>query len=88
MLLNNHGRILGISQDEWKRKFRERLLNILEEKNMSQSELARKSGLSVSRISDYIKMKAVPTIFAVVNMADALDMKIEDLIGCDSLIYK
>lgn len=88
MILDRNGKIKGISQDEWKLKFRTHLLATLKEKNMSQSELARKSGLSGSRISDYINMKTVPTIFAAVNMADALDMKVEDLVGCDSLVYK
>jgi transcriptional regulator with XRE-family HTH domain len=87
MILDKNGKINGISQDEWKRLFARRLKDILNERNMSQSALARKSGLSVSRINDYLKMKSAPTIFAAVMMADALDMKVSDLICFDCLVH-
>lgn len=77
-----------MTQDEWKLKFRDRLMIILKDKNMSQAELAKLSGLSVSRISEYINMKATPTIFAMLNIADTLDMKIDDLVDCDELVCK
>ena len=87
MMLDKNRKIIGISQDEWKRLFARRLKDILNERNMSQSALARKSGLSVSRINDYLKMKSAPTIFAAVNMANALDMKINDLISFDRFVH-
>lgn len=87
MLLDKHNKIIGISRDEWKRKFADRLINILKERNMSQSELAIKSGLSPGRINDYVSMRTAPTIFASINMAYALDMTVEELIGCDCLVH-
>lgn len=87
MILDSKNRIMGISRDEWKRRFAERLSDILNEKKMSQSELARKSGLSVSRVNDYLNMRSAPTIFAAINMADVLDMKVNDLISFDCLVH-
>ena len=77
-----------MTQDEWKEKFGKRLITVLKEKNMKQSELAKMSGVSSSRVSEYISMKSVPTIFAIVNMADALDMTVEELVDCDELVCK
>lgn len=87
MKVDRHGKLVGISQEEWKRQFSERLLSILKERGMSQSELARRSGVSVSRINDYIKTKSAPTIFAAVNMANALNVKVSDLICCDYFVH-
>ena len=87
MLLDKHNKIIGISRDNWKKIFSDRLTNLLKERNMCQSDLAKASGLSRSRINDYISMKSVPTIFASINMAYALDITVEELIGCDSLVH-
>ena len=87
MLLDKRNKIIGISRDDWKKIFSDRLANFLKERNMRQSDLAKASRLSRSRINDYISMKSVPTIFASVNMAYALDITVEELIGCDSLVH-
>ena len=87
MLLDKRNKIIGISRDDWKKIFSNRLANFLKERNMCQSDLAKASGLSRSRINDYISMKSVPTIFASINMAYALDITVEELIGCDSLVH-
>lgn len=73
-------------QTEWRKVFANNLLCILREKGMSQSQLARDSGLSVSRISEYINMNATPTIFAIINMAYALDMEVGELVDFDERI--
>lgn len=87
MFVDKQNKIIGISQEEWKRMFAVRLIHEMRERGMSQSALARKSGLSVSRINDYIMMKSAPTIFAVINIATALDVKIESLAGCDNFVH-
>jgi transcriptional regulator with XRE-family HTH domain len=53
---------------------------------MSQAQLARDSGLSVSRISDYINKFSTPTIFALINIAYALDMELSELADFDERI--
>ena len=75
-----------MTQTEWRRIFANNLLVILREKGMSQAQLARDSGLSVSRISDYINMNATPTIFAIINMAYALDIDVNELVDFDDRI--
>lgn len=69
-----------MTQSEWKHVFGNNLSDILEEKGMSQAQLARDSGVSMGMISDYINKRSVPGIFAVINMAYALDMEVSELI--------
>lgn len=69
-----------MKQSEWKNVFGNNLSDILEEKGMSQAQLARDSGVSMGMISDYINKRSVPGIFAVINMAYALDMEVSELI--------
>ena len=68
-----------MTQHEWKLRFRDKLLTVLKERNMNQSQLAAATGLSASRISDYINMKATPTIYAIVNISYALDIPAQEL---------
>lgn len=75
-----------MTQFEWQRTFGDNLASILEEQGMNQSQLARDAGLSVSRISDYINKRAVPSVFAIINMAYALDMSIDEFIDFDERI--
>lgn len=76
-----------MTQNEWRRIFSNNLMDILDEKGMSQSHLARDTGLSISRISDYINERSTPTIFAIINIAYALDMDISELVDFDERIY-
>ena len=69
-----------MKQSEWKNVFGNNLSDILEEKGMSQAQLARDRGVSMGMISDYINKRSVPGIFAVINMAYALDMEVSELI--------
>lgn len=76
-----------MTQKEWKEIFSGNLADILKERGLSQSKLARDSGLSVSRINDYISGNATPSIFAVINLAYALDMSVSELVDFDEPIY-
>ena len=69
-----------MTQSEWKRIFGNNLTDILKDNDMSQAQLAREAGLSVSRVSDYINGYATPSIFAIINMAYALDVDIGEFI--------
>lgn len=69
-----------MTQAEWRNIFAHNLKVILQCNGMTQTQLARDTGLSVSRISDYINGKATPTIFAIINMAYALDISIDELV--------
>lgn len=54
---------------------------------MSQRELADASGLDESVISRYLRGHVMPSTRCLVNIAYALDCRIEDLIPCDELVY-
>lgn len=75
-----------MTQTEWKNIFGDNLAEILREKGMTQSQLAMDAELSVSRISDYINKRAVPTIFAIINIAYALDTDVGDLVDFDERV--
>jgi transcriptional regulator with XRE-family HTH domain len=77
-----------MTQGEWKRIFGDNLVDILEEQGMSQAQLARDTGLSTSRISDYINGNATPTVFAIINMAYALDMSVDEFVDFGERIEK
>ena len=60
----------------------ERIFDRLEEMNLSQSELSRRTGISTSTISDWKKKKINPQADKIVYLCKALDMSLADLL-CD-----
>ena len=75
-----------MTQTEWKEIFGDNLVTILREKKMSQAQLAKKAGLSTSRVSDYINGNSTPSIFAIINMAYALEMDIGEFVDFEEYI--
>ena len=71
---------------EWKNAFSNNLVDILQEKGMTRSQLARDSGVSSAMISDYINKRSLPGTIAIINMAYALDIDISELIDFDDRI--
>jgi transcriptional regulator with XRE-family HTH domain len=69
-----------MTRTEWLHVFGDNLVELIEEAGMSQSQLARESGLSVSRINDYVNKNATPSVFAIINMAYALDVSVSELV--------
>jgi transcriptional regulator with XRE-family HTH domain len=69
-----------MTQSEWKEIFGDNLVAILKERGMTQSELARESGLSTSRVSEYINGYAAPSIFAAINMAYVLGVDVGEFV--------
>lgn len=69
-----------MTQAEWRELFADNLVELLNEQGVSQAQLARDAGLSVSRISDYVNGNATPTIFAIINIAYALDLDVSELV--------
>lgn len=78
-------RIHTMSEAEWLDAFGDNLASLLNECGMSQRELAEISGLSESSISYYINKQKMPGVKAVINIAHALKIDIDDLIDfyCD-----
>lgn len=69
-----------MTQEEWKDTFGDNLASILQEQGMTQNELAKATGLSTSRISDYIHGYSAPSIFAIINMAYVLELDIGEFV--------
>lgn len=72
-----------MTKDDWIDIFGDNLIDILKDKNMSQLELSRASGVSTAMISDYIHKWSAPGLLAAINMARALDMTLEEFIDFD-----
>ena len=54
---------------------------------ITQRELADASGLDESVISRYLRGRVMPSTRCLVNIAYALDCRVEDLIPCDELVF-
>ena len=75
-----------MTRDEWKNVFGDNLDAILQDKRMSQNELAKLSGLSPGMISDYVNKFTAPSLFAVINIAYVLDVDIDELVDVSDRI--
>lgn len=69
-----------MSEMEWMNIFGDNLVELLKESRMSQHELARLSGLTDAAVSNYINKRRMPTIKALINMAEVLNVTIDDFI--------
>lgn len=69
-----------MTQREWKENFASNLIDILEEKGMTQTQLAIDTRISKSQVSDYINGNTMPSLAVAINMAYALDMEVTDLV--------
>lgn len=75
-----------MSELEWIEIFSGNLKSIMDEVGITQSELARDSGISKSIINDYIHGRRMPGIKSIVNICYALpEIEPEDLFN--SLIF-
>ena len=58
----------------------ERIFYIMEQKNMSQLELSRRTGIATSNISDWKKKKTNPKADCLLSICDALEITPEQLL--------
>ena len=71
---------------EWMKVFGDNLRDILKEYGMTQKDLAEEAGLTEAAISYYIHGQKIPSMKAVVNIANALDLTTDELINLDERI--
>ncbi len=76
-----------MSEMEWLRIFASNLTYYLQMHGMSQSELAKRAMLEQGSISRYASASQMPGIKAVVNIANALGVSVDELINFDSMLY-
>ncbi len=69
-----------MTEIEWLDTFGDNLQDMLDDARMSRRELADETGISVSTICRYINKQTVPNIFAIINIAYALNCSVDDLI--------
>ena len=69
-----------MTKGQWVSIFGDNLASLLRDKGMSQKQLAIDSGISEGMISDYIHKFSAPGISAVINIAYALDVDINELV--------
>lgn len=65
---------------EWSDNFSEHLLELLNDRKMTQYDLAQESGISIGSINAYIHKRSLPGIKAILNIAFALDIDATELI--------
>lgn len=73
-----------MSEIDWMQIFGENLQEIMDEQHISQRELARRTGLSNTAISSYIKAQKMPGLKAILNLSYALRIDLHDLIDFGS----
>ena len=76
-----------MGEAEWLDNFGDNLSILLADYGVSQAELAEKAGLSEPTISSYINKRRMPGVKAILNIAYALNIDIEDLIDFGSTIH-
>lgn len=59
----------------------ERLHNLLEELDMSQAELSKRSSVTEATISNFLNCKQLPKLEVVSKIADVLDVSVDYLLG-------
>lgn len=67
--------------NEWLDVFASNLIYWLQQSDMTQRDLAQRTGLSEASISNYIKKKQAPSFNAVRSIANTFGTQIEDLTG-------
>ena len=69
-----------MQKDEYDKAFGEHLKSLLEEKGMTQKELARKTGVTEASVSRYISGQRFPRITQAYRMAWAIGIDMNTLI--------
>lgn len=69
-----------MTETEWLNIFGDNLKSMLEERNITQHELARMIGVNTRTLNRYIMKQRIPTIKNIINIAYALDCSLDELI--------
>lgn len=76
-----------MSELEWLDIFGDNLVSLLRDARMSQRELAEVTGLSEATISSYIHKRKMPSLRAIVNIAYAFDISMDELIDFGDMVH-
>ena len=67
-----------LTEEECKKEFGIRLLNIMRRNCVTQSELSERTGISQPRLSNYISGKVAPTLYSLDKIAKALHCSVDE----------
>lgn len=73
---------------EWMNIFGDNLKYLMEYTNTSKEELAKWTGIDESTISRYLNKKQMPTIEAIINIADVLGESYDDLLYFEDFVIQ
>ena len=76
-----------MTEMEWLDIFADNLYEMLCNANMSQKELADRTGMSEASISAYLNGRKLPGLKAIVNIAMVLDCSVGDLVDFGDMIF-
>lgn len=68
-----------MTEQSWLNTFGDNLRDLLSEAGMTQEELAEETGLSAATISCYIHKRKMPGPRALINLADVLNVTLDEL---------
>lgn len=75
-----------MTERNWMKTFGDNLAYQLREADMTQNELAERTGLTQASISRYVNGTQLPGIRAIVNIANVFDCTTDELINFDDRI--
>jgi transcriptional regulator with XRE-family HTH domain len=77
----------AIHEDEWLEIFSAKIKRALIEQGLNQGQLAMMSNISDTALSSYIRREKIPGARAIINIAHALDMTVDELIDYGADIF-
>lgn len=72
-----------LDEDEWRKIFAIKLLQKLRDKSLTQLELSEISGVSKISISLYVRGKALPSLYNLTKIANALNCDVSELVNIE-----
>lgn len=75
-----------MTEIEWLDIFANNIRDMLDEKRMTQRDLAEMAELDESTISKYLKRERIPNMKALLNMSYALDCDLHELMDFGDMI--
>lgn len=75
---------VDIDENETKTYFRDTLLSLIEENEISQGKLAYMVGVSQQTISKYLSGECLPSFMMIKKLSIALNCSVEDFYSYDS----
>lgn len=68
-----------LTEEQFKREFGQRLYRELLKRNISQLELAERTGIPQPQLSNYIRGKNIPSFYNIDKISKALGCKLDEL---------